>query len=101
MPTFLVERYAPGPWPALPGTPHRSAVAEAGSGTAREGAVPGAVRLVLSAAIPSDEIVLGLFEAPTQDALAAELDARGLPFIRIVEALVDDGRWDAGGRTTC
>jgi hypothetical protein len=75
---FLVERYAPHPEAdaALDAM-------EAGRGDGR-----GGVRLVLSVMVPGDEIALSLFEAPTKAAVARQLEARGVPYIRIVEALV-------------
>jgi hypothetical protein len=47
-----------------------------------------AIRLVLSTLIPRDEISLSLFEAPSEEALADALAARSIPYIRIVEAVV-------------
>jgi hypothetical protein len=75
---FLVERYAP-----RQGTNTAPDALEVGLTVER-----GGVRLVLSVTVPSDEIALSLFEAPTEDALRRDLDARGWPFVRIVEAFI-------------
>jgi len=78
MPVFLVERYAP--------RPRADGVAEAAPVGPDEAA---GIRLLLSATVPADEIALSLFEAPTREALARALEAWGVSFIRIVEALVE------------
>jgi hypothetical protein len=87
VPTYLVERYEPG-----------SAAGRLGFTELPAGGRPGAteppIRLVLSTLIPADEISLSLFEAPSESALANALAAGGLPFIRIVEAVVP--RWGSG-----
>jgi hypothetical protein len=53
------------------------------------------IRLVLSTLIPRDELSLSLFEAPSEEALAAALEARGIPYIRIVEAVLQGAEDDS------
>jgi hypothetical protein len=84
VPTYLVERYEPGSAAGRPGS------AELAAG-GRPGGTEPPIRLVLSTLIPADEISLSLFEAPSESALANALAAGGLPFIRIVEAVVRGG----------
>ena len=84
MPTYLVERYEPG---SAAGRPGSTGLAVGG----RPDGMEPPIRLVLSTLIPADEISLSLFEAPSESALANALAAGGLPFIRIVEAVVRGG----------
>jgi hypothetical protein len=81
---YLVERYEPVPEAAWP------AVAGVQAGDRPDGAEP-PIRLVLSTMVPTDEISLSLFEAPSETALGNALAAGGLSFIRIVEAVVRAG----------
>ena len=81
---YLVERYEPeaaADWAAAMGL-------QGGDGPG--GAEPPILH-VLTTLIPADEISLSLFEAPSEQALADALAASGLPFIRIVEAVVGGG----------
>jgi hypothetical protein len=73
MPTYLVERYAPG----IPAAAHPTAA----HGDHR-------VRHIQSTLIPADEIALCLFEAPSMRVLERALVDAGHPFVRIVEAEV-------------
>ena len=45
------------------------------------------VRLVTTLAVPADEVVFGLFEAPSAEAVVAECGRVGLPPIRINAAV--------------
>ena len=86
MPIYLVERYEPEPetaWPVAAGF-------QGGDRDRPDGAEP-PIRLVMSTLIPADEISLTLFEAPSETVLANALAAGGLPFVRIVEAVVRAG----------
>jgi len=81
---YLVERYepaSPADWPGAAGLL---------AGTVPDGTEP-PIRHVLSTLIPADEISLTLFEAPSETVLANALAAGGLPFVRIVEAVVRAG----------
>jgi hypothetical protein len=80
---YLVERYAPRPAAGTPSVPEQVPV---GLGGTDQG-----IRHVLSTLIPGDEISLSLFEAPSERALTAAFTESGLPFVRIVEALVHSG----------
>lgn len=87
---YLVERYEPAPaagWPAEAGL----------QGGNRPDGTESPIRHVLSTLVPVDEISLSLFEAPSEQALADALAASGLPFIRIVEAVVRSGAPDRVG----
>jgi hypothetical protein len=85
VPTYLVERYAPAA--AEP----RPIEAWAAPGAGQEGP-DGGIRHVLSTLIPHDELLWSLFEAPSEQAIAAALAARGIPYIRIVEAVLQGAR---------
>jgi hypothetical protein len=77
VPSFLVEAYGAGP----------SAVDDARTRARRTAELGDGVRYLRTTYLPSDEVVLHLFEAPS----AATLDAAGrraaLQFERIVEAV--------------
>ena len=87
MPTYLVERYAPAKAGRPPASP-------ALSGEGFQGP-DGGIRHVLSTLIPRDELVLSLYESPSEASLAASLAARGVSFIRIVEAVLQGAEEDA------
>ncbi len=90
MPKYLVEPYVPGSSVEMPPELEDGPA----QGVPRDGE---RVRHVQSALIPGDEICLSLFEAPSEESLAQALDTGGLPFVRIVEALVQGGG-DTGRR---
>lgn len=78
MATYLVERYET----AVPAEWRPAVELRGGEGTEAP------VRFLMSTLIPGDQLSLSLFEAPSEAALANALAAGGLPFIRIVEAVV-------------
>ena len=47
----------------------------------------GAVRLVATLAVPADEVVFGLFDAPSADSVTDACERAGLPPMRINAAL--------------
>ena len=78
MPTFLVESY-------LPNAP---AAAEDACERARAAAACGdEVQHVRTTYLPRDELVMHVFEAPTDEAVRRALDRAGLPYERVVEAV--------------
>jgi hypothetical protein len=77
VPSYLVEAY-------LPDSP--AAVAEARRRARHAATLGDGVRYVRTTFVPSDEVVLHIFEAPSAEALGAAGREAELSFERIVEA---------------
>lgn len=77
MPSYLVEAYGAGP----------SAVDDARTRAQRAAELGDGVRYLRTTFLPSDEVILHLFEAPSVSALDEAGRRAALQFERIVEAV--------------
>jgi hypothetical protein len=78
MPSYLVESYV---------APASDAVEDARARARRTAELGDGVRYLRTTYLPTDEVVLHLFEAPSASALDAAGRRAALPFERIVEAV--------------
>jgi Protein of unknown function (DUF4242) len=78
VPTYLVETY---------GANHGEAFADARERAVRAGALGRSVRYVRTTFLPSDEVLLHVFEAPSPEALRSAAKRAALTYERIVEAV--------------
>lgn len=84
MPTYLVERYWPG---ATTGRLHKAL--EQGHRVMEEMSVQGQdIRDISCTLLPSEEVVFSVYEGPTAIAVQQLNERSGIPFSRIVEAIV-------------
>jgi hypothetical protein len=94
--TYLVEHYRPG-FTAERLKQWAARVRAAAIGIAREGEP---VRYLRSTVVPSDEYLLCLLEAPSDDLVRAVYARAGIPFERLTAVISDDTPSTGGGQQT-
>ena len=87
--TYLVEHYRPGSTVAELGA-MADRVHEAAGEMERQGEV---VRYLRAAVVPTDESLLCLFEAASEELVREAYARAGIPFERIT-AVIPDGTWE-------
>jgi Protein of unknown function (DUF4242) len=94
--TYLVEHYRPG-FTADGLVEWAARVRTAAVGIAREGKP---VRYLRSTVVPSDESLLCLLEAPSDDLVRAVYARAGIPFERLTAVISDDTPSSVKGQQT-